>query len=528
MLGRMRVLALTALWAAAVMAAAAAPPPPEVVAVLYNSALPESRQLAETYRDARGIPEGNLVGLEMPRKPDISREEFEATIEGPLRREFERRGWWQRGPDPNGVVLPLQTRIVVLVTMRGVPLRIAGTPPPDDFKADPADPISPRDEAAVDSELALLGVDGLPRRGVLVNQYFQSEKPIIQAGMPFLLLTARIDGPSLATCERMIRDAVETEKTGLWGRAYVDIANKFPQGDQWLEGVVKANHAKGIPTVVDRFNDTLPKNYPLEDAALYHGWYDFHVSGPFLNPNFRFRKGAVAMHIHSFSAQQLTNPSQHWCAPLLERGAAATVGNVYEPYLHLSHHFDVLQQRLLDGFTLVEAAWMAMPVASWQGVVLGDPLYRPFMQTGASGEIVEADRDYRALRMSFERWGDDPEERQKQVAAAAERTRSGIMAEAAGLDILNRGGSPEAAAVFFRTAKDHFVGTNDKMRQDIHLIAHERAANRRDVAIRLLREALVRYGPVPESEALQGWLDMLDPPPPPAADPTQLPPPAGR
>ena len=49
--------------------------------------------------------------------------------------------------------------------------------------------------------------------------------------------------------------------------AYVDIANKFPQGDQWLEAVVKANAEAGIPTVVDRFNDTLPKNYPMTEAA---------------------------------------------------------------------------------------------------------------------------------------------------------------------------------------------------------------------------------------------------------------------
>lgn len=530
---RMKKLALIAGWIAGMAAAAAAaaaptPPPVGAVAVLYNSSVPESRQLAETYREARGIPAENLVGLSMPAKADITRAEYESTIQNPLREEFDKRGWWQRGQDANGLTLPVQTRIVVMVVMRGVPLRIQGTPPPEDFKADPADPISPRDEAAVDSELAFFGVEGVSARGVLVNQYFQSDKPIVEAGLPFLLLTARIDGPSLATCERMIRDAIETEKTGLWGRAYVDIANKFPQGDQWLEGVVKANHARGIPTVVDRFNDTLPKNYPMTDVALYHGWYDFHVSGPFLNPAFRFRKGAVAMHIHSFSAQQLGNPAQNWSAPLLEKGAAATIGNVFEPYLHLTHHFDVLQQRLLEGFTFVEAAWMAMPVASWQGVVLGDPLYRPFIHTGGSGEILEADRDFRALAMSFERWGDDPDERRKQVAAAAERTRSGIMAEGAGLDLLIGGGAPEAAAVFFRAAKDHFVATADKMRQDFHLVAIERAASRRDIAARLLREAQLRYGPIPESEALQGWLDILDPPPPAAADPTQLPVPGRR
>jgi uncharacterized protein (TIGR03790 family) len=50
--------------------------------------------------------------------------------------------------------------------------------------------------------------------------------------------------------------------------------------------------------VVDRFNETLPKNYPMTDAALYYGWYEWSVNGPFINPRFKFRKGAVAMHLH--------------------------------------------------------------------------------------------------------------------------------------------------------------------------------------------------------------------------------------
>lgn len=519
----MRILALGFLWLGAVVQAMAAPPPVQAVAVLYNTAVPESKQLAEIYQAARGIPAQNLVGLEMPVAADISREEYEERIKKPLRAEFEKRGWWRREKDANGVTLPVETRIVVLVTMRGVPLRIRATPNPPDFKPDPADPISGRDDAAVDSELALCGLDGVPMKGVLRNQYFQSEKPIIESGLPFLLLTSRIDGPSMEVCERMIRDAVETEKTGLRGWAYVDIANKFPQGDAWLEGVVKANVARGIPTVVDRFNDTLPKNYPMTEVALYHGWYDANVSGPFLNPRFQFRKGAVAMHLHSFSAQQLGNAAQNWSAPLLEKGAAATIGNVFEPYLHLTHHFDIMQERLLAGFTLVEAAWAANPVASWQAIVLGDPLYRPFAADEAPAEMTDVEKDFRALKMAHERWGDDPAERQKQLAGAAERTKSGILSEVIGWEILNGGGAADEAAKWFALAKTRYVKTEDKLRQDLHAIALERAAKRNDVAIQLLNGARKEHPPVPELDAVAGWLDILNPPPPPPADPTKLP-----
>lgn len=507
---------------------------PGVVAVLYNSAVPESRKLAEIYREARDIPVENLIALDMPVTADISRADYEKWILKPLRAEFESRSWWKRQTDAGGVKLPVLNRMRALVTMRGVPLRIQPLPKPAPGKdpktgaplpsppPDPQNPAGGHDEASVDSELAMFGVEGLPVDGVLQNKYFKGTKSIADADLPFLMLTARIDAPTFATCERMIRDAVEAEKTGLWGSAYVDIANKFPQGDQWLEEVVRLNAEAGIPTVVDRYNDTLPKNYPMTDAALYFGWYDWNVSGPFLNNRFQFRKGAVAMHLHSFSAQQLTDPTKNWCGALLEKGAAVTVGNVYEPYLHLTHDFSILHQRLLAGFSWGEACWIAMPATSWQGVVLGDPLYRPFLHFDGSGVKQENDIAYRALRAAAIEWKTDPRERRKQLESAAERMSSGVMAEALGLDSLLLH-DPSAAGRWFRTAKGYYTAAEDKLRQDFHQISIDRTANRKDLAIRGLRDAEVRYGPIPEAEALKGWLDILDPPPPPPADPTKQP-----
>ncbi len=531
MLPQMKFAALVWLCLAGFPACLSAALTPESVAILYNSTLPESKQLAEIYREARGIPLENVIALDMPGKADISREEYDRTILKPLRNEFERRWWWKRQTDREGLMIPVANKIRVLVLMRGVPLRIQPTPKPApplgaDGKpapAPPADPIKGHDEASVDSELAMFCVETLPTDGVLMNKFYKSEKSITEENMPFLVLTARIDAASMETCERMIHDAVETEKTGLWGRAYVDIANKFPQGDQWLEEVVKSDEAVGIPTVVDRYNDTLPKNYPMTDAAIYYGWYDWSISGPFLNSNFRFRKGAVAMHLHSFSAEQLADPNKNWSAGLLERGAAVTIGNVYEPYLHLTHDFSILHQRLLAGSTWVEACWAAMPVTSWQGVVLGDPLYRPFRHLDGSGEKQEADIAYRALRAAVLQWGNDPLARVLQLEKASDRMKSGVLEEAVGLDYVRVGKTAEAAQAF-RKAKDFYVKGEDKLRQDFHLISIDRTANRKDLAVKGLRDAQIRYGPVPEAEALKGWLDILDPPPPPPADPTKAPP----
>ena len=89
--------------------------------------------------------------------------------------------------------------------------------------------------------------------------------------------------------------------------------------------------------------------------------------------------GAFAYHLHSFSAATLRSETQHWCGPLLARGATCTMGCVYEPYLTGTPKVAAFLARwLADGFTFGEAAWDAQPVLSWQTTVIGDPLYRPF------------------------------------------------------------------------------------------------------------------------------------------------------
>jgi uncharacterized protein (TIGR03790 family) len=495
------------------------------VLVIFNKDDPESARLAEAYRNARDIPVPQMLGLGMPKKTDITRAEYENSILSPLREHFDSKGWWDRKRDANDILVPTRNKIRAIVLMRGVPLRIMPSPaakPKQGEAAAPKDPISDHDEACVDSELAMFGVETLPTKGILKNAFFESQNPISRAAIPYFVLTSRIDAPAYVTCKRMITDAVETEKHGLWGRAYIDIANKIPQGDQWLTTIVAQNTKAGIPTITDRFNDTLPRNYPMTDAAIYYGWYDWNVSGPFLNTGFLFRPGAVAVHLHSFSAEQLTDPHKNWCAPLLVRGATATVGNVYEPYLSLTHHFNILHDRLLKGWTFAEAAWAAMPVASWQGVVLGDPLYRPFLHIDGTGDKRDEDRDFRALRAASRQWPDKKEERREKLADAADSLKSGNLSEGIALDYIESGDIPNAQ-LWLRKAKGFYVTKEDKLRQDMQIIAIERSLKNTQAAIRQLRAAKAEYGSIPEADALSGWLDIVDPPPPPVADPTKIP-----
>lgn len=351
--------------------------------VVFNSSVPESAELAKFYAQKRGIARDHLVGLACSRDEEITREDYDHTIRDPLRDVFQQRKWWtlREAPDAPRTVAANSIRFVAL--MKGMPLKIKAT---QDYAGDrvTAGPVGGRNDASVDSEVAVLARFSSEISGALNNPYFQSYRAIAEANDSALLLVCRLDAPSVEVVRRMITDAIETEKSGLWGRAYIDGAHNtsgaYQVGDQWLSEIPEQMHKAGVPAVFDERPEIFPDGFPMNDCALYFGWYTATAAGPFADPGFRFTPGAVAVHIHSFSASTLRDPNAAWAGPLVMKGAAATLGNVYEPYLQLTAHLNVFSDRLLHGFTFAESAYMAMPTLSWMGVAIGDPLYRPYAQ----------------------------------------------------------------------------------------------------------------------------------------------------
>ena len=505
-----------------VLVTKAAPIAPESVAVVYNSNIPESMDLAEHYAQMRNIPAENLVGIPLPERGQISRIAYNTSLRDPLRNAFSARGWWTLGRTAEGTIMPATCKITTVVCMRGIPFKIGREVIPAE-QADKSAKLSPQfahiNEASVDSELAMMGIQGIPTAGPLNNPYFKKDQSFASAKLSIMLLVGRIDGPSYEICKRMIDDAVSTETYGLWGMCYIDIAKKgggYASGDQWLENIAELNFFTGIPTVVDRNKQTFTTNYPMSDAALYYGWYTKHRNGPLLNEHFQFRKGAVAMHLHSFSASNLRDTNSHWTGPILAKGAAATIGNVYEPYLHLTHHLDIFHDRLIKGFSLVEAAYMAAPTISWQNVVLGDPLYRPFLHLEGSGEITDQDRDYRAIRIANERWGKQPDTLIKKLRTAAAAKNNGRISEYLGLWHRHNKNNKIAIAFFDSASKKH-LKESDQLRQWLYTADIHREAGNKRMAIQILRQANQMIPSIPESLTTLAILNILDPPPPPPA-----------
>jgi uncharacterized protein (TIGR03790 family) len=351
--------------------------------IVYNKTAPDAAELAKFYAQKRGIPADHIVGLTCSLAEEISRDEYDSTIANRLREIFKAKHWWdmRETEDHQEAVMTTSIRFVALI--RGMPLKIRAAlePYPGDKRG--GGPIDDRNEASVDSELATLGYFSPQISGARLNSYFKSFQPINQTEDPALLLVCRLDAPTAATVKQMIIDAIAAEKNGLWGRAYVDSAHGdsagYEIGDQWLAEIPNQLHKVGIPAVFHRAaSGIFPEGYPMTDCALYYGWYYPNMSGPFTRPDFRFVPGAIGLHIHSFSAGTLRDKTTNWVGPLLSRGAAASVGNVYEPYLQLTTHPDIFNDRLLHGFTFAESAYSATEALSWMGVMDGDPLYRPY------------------------------------------------------------------------------------------------------------------------------------------------------
>jgi hypothetical protein len=166
-------------------------------------------------------------------------------------------------------------------------------------------------------------------------------------------------------------------------------------GDDWLRNSRDMLVKDGWAMKFDDKPEVLGPTDPCNDVAIYLGWYTVDAYGPWVTPPKRFVPGAIAYHLHSFSASTVRSQTSNWVGPLIANGADATMGMVYEPYLSLTPHEDIFTRRLLQGDYFAEAAYASEPALSWMLTVVGDPLYRPFHQPIDSA-LAEADSPHTA------------------------------------------------------------------------------------------------------------------------------------
>jgi uncharacterized protein (TIGR03790 family) len=391
---------------------------PNEVLVVVNASLAESVRLGKYYCQKRGVPARNVFSVSLgPALRDLlSRRDYDNSLAGPLRRELLTR----KDGD----------KIRCLLTTYGIPFKVGRRDPLTGSEerlkevqamqqqekeaaaqlearglgksAEHADRtrriaemqmeidriMGVETDAAVDSELSMLLCAGYDLYRWQPNLLCTALGAGPAPGQPpyKTLMVSRLDGPSYGVAKELVDKAMAAEPNGLTGLACIDsrgiVSNDlYGQYDRSLRDLALLARAQTRLQVKAEYTEALFQPGSCPHTAVYCGWYSLRH----YIPAFDFVDGAIGFHIASYEATQLHDPnSTEWCPAMLMAGITATLGPVAEPYLHAFPQPKAFFSELFSGSCLVEAFYHTSPLNSWQLMLIGDPLYRPFQRSGLS------------------------------------------------------------------------------------------------------------------------------------------------
>ena len=357
----------------------------ENIWIVYNASDPESAELADFYRAARSIPEKNVVGLDTlgdaPKDGIVSREYYFKNIENPLIAALAERGALEavkiseNGGEGRHAYLLTKNKAGFIVLCRGIPWGVKSSDPKVPQRSGKYSGNS--DAASVDSELSARFLPSKSFAGSLRNPLFDRDGEVKSAEAFGVLRVARLDGASISDVKESVKSGLSAELRGARGTVCLDKYKKFPSGDAWYENAAKILSGMGYEMFSDDAIGMMSFDRRFDAVLFYLGWYGNIPSGHLRDMDLKFARGAVSLHIYSFSSLYLRRRVE-WSANAVAHGAAATVGNVFEPFLGGVHNPEVFVRALARGACAGEAAYASIPSLSWQSIFLGDPLYRPF------------------------------------------------------------------------------------------------------------------------------------------------------
>ena len=303
------------------------------IGVIYNRDDRASTDIAQFYAAQRHVPAGNLIGLSVPARATIDRDELKR-----LRNEMLSH-------------LPTNVQSLLLVWSRPYAVECM----------------------SVTTAFAAGYQPGFCEPGcgsTTSNPLFDSDGwlPADTTGwLPAMLLPSADEALARAVIARGIKaDASEPP-----GTAYL-----VRTGDA-LRNVRAAGYADGEALLSNRLRIVearTPVTAPVVDILAYFTGVA-HVDEM---SKLQFRPGAVADHLTS-TGGQLEGSNQMSALEWLRQGATASYGSVSEP-CNLPEKFPspaVFLDRYRRGDTLLEAYWKSVAMPG-QGLFIGEPLARPY------------------------------------------------------------------------------------------------------------------------------------------------------
>lgn len=326
------------------------------VVLVVNTNSKYAGRIARNYCRARRVPTANVVKVGMPVGAAITRDNYSKLLLAPVQRYLSRNK---------------HTTIILLV--RGIPWRIGESGRSKDKRR-----YSGWDRASVDSELALAKYGEYNIEGKIRNPLYNQAARLTAESRVFGV--CRLDGPDDRVANALVARAIAAEKKGVEGIAFFDArglkSGAYVSGDRSILRAADIARKDGrLKVVVDQREAVVDLSAIRQKIGFYYGWYAGHFRPK--NKSFRFGRGAVAAHLHSFAAYGI-EAGRWWVGPLLLHGATATVGTADEPLLDGFPMPDPLIDALLKGCNFAEASLSSSRYLSWMSVNIGDPLYRPF------------------------------------------------------------------------------------------------------------------------------------------------------
>jgi uncharacterized protein (TIGR03790 family) len=384
---------------------------PNEILVIVNADIEASADIGRYYCKQRNVPQKNILALSLGKTlaNSISRDDYDKNIAEPVRKCLADQMPGQPircllttygvpyKVGPRGSLKEKQERLKQLETTAGQYEKQLKDSQPADVNAritkelgrikTEIDWISGREtEASVDNELSLVSFGPYELYRWQPNQWNRHSGYTEDSIMT--VMVSRLDGPSSQIARGLVDKAISAEKTGLHGFAYIDSRGipddkqpgSYGNFDQKLRNLAVLLRFRTTLQVKEERTDKLfePKSCP--QTAIYCGWYSLKK----YVDSFDFVDGAIGVHIASFEAIDLRDPnSTEWCPSMLIHGVTATFGPVAEPYLSAFPDPEEFFLELVNGKCLVEAFYSSQPFCSWQMMLIGDPLYKPFARKGS-------------------------------------------------------------------------------------------------------------------------------------------------
>jgi uncharacterized protein (TIGR03790 family) len=334
------------------------------VTLVINESSPLSRRIGAFYAEWHKLSPQQICRITSTDNETTTRAKYEAEIATPISNCLRRA---RRVEDT-----------YYLVLTQGLPIRVQAQ--------------SKDDGASVDSELALLYLElhgaRIRREGHIENPFFRSkDQPFTHPAVPLYLVT-RLAGYSFEDMKRSVERCRIAKNQG---RVVLDLkADNDEDGNSWLRnaGIVLPENRVLMdvsPEVVQQ----------AKDVISYASWGSNDRGRKSRKSGMQWLPGAIATEFVSSNGRTLKMPPYNWTlgdwkdqrtyfagspqSMILDyvwEGVSGIAGNIDEPFLSTTVRPDLLFPAYLNGRNLAESFYLALPVLSWQSIIIGDPLCR--------------------------------------------------------------------------------------------------------------------------------------------------------